>query len=304
MAEDYISGKVDTASQVKYYYFPIDHELMKEGMILLNKTQIYGTGDNGDTKLLVNIIRDTEDDGSGNELYQNWNYPSDEATQLVSASGPDKPEVVEVCNTKLAEVCQGAKGCGLLVGVVGINDTLASYRLKGFYGRNKLYQDKPIKINSTEQRTSENEFDYYWFVINDAAETPGANFEYQVSVGTDGSGDPDLYVSLMDGRFPTEEDFDYRSNQLGADSIRIENYDNSTIWKQRGWNVSAGVVVVVGVKVNKPMNYTLLLTTPPKTVIDPYLTMKRIIVGDAPERVNLTAAESVGYTRIYQFYNW
>ena len=85
-----------------------------------------------------------------------------------------------------------------------------------------------------------------------------------MSVATDGSGDPDLYVSLMDGRFPTETDYDYRSNQAGADSIRIENYENSTIWKQRGWNVSAGVVVVVGVKVNKPMNYTLVLTTPPK----------------------------------------
>lgn len=32
--------------------------------------------------------------------------------------------------------------------------------------------------------------------------------------------------------------------------------------------------------------------------------MKRIKVGDAPERVNLTAAESKQYTMIYQFYNW
>lgn len=77
LAEDYISSRVDTKSQVKYYYFPIDHEFMHEGMILLNKTQIYGTGRNGDTKLIVNIIKDTEDDGSGNELYQNWNYPTE-----------------------------------------------------------------------------------------------------------------------------------------------------------------------------------------------------------------------------------
>ena len=68
----------------------------------------------------------------------------------------------------------------------------------------------------------------------------------------------------MDGRFPTETDFDLRSNQAGADSIRIENYANSTMWAQRGWDVSAGVVVVVGVRVDQPMNYTLLLTKPPQ----------------------------------------
>lgn len=60
---------------------------------------------------------------------------------LSSASGADVPEVVEVCNKVLTQQCQGAKGCGLLVGVVGQSDTLASYRLKGFYGRNKLYLD-------------------------------------------------------------------------------------------------------------------------------------------------------------------
>lgn len=59
----------------------------------------------------------------------------------------------------------------MLVGVVGQSDTLASYRLKGFYGRNKLYLDKPIFINTTQHSTTEDHFDYYWFVINDAAVT-------------------------------------------------------------------------------------------------------------------------------------
>jgi hypothetical protein len=148
--------------------------------------------------------------------------------------------------------------------VVGQSDSLASYRLKGFYGRNKLYLDAPKLINSTQVRSEGDDFDYYWFVINDAAITSGADFEYQVSVGSDGSGDPDLYVSLMDGRFPTESDYDFKSNKAGSDSVRIENYANSTIWAQKGWDVSAGVVVVVGVKVNKPMNYTLVLSKPPQ----------------------------------------
>lgn len=167
-----------------------------------------------------------------------------------------------------------------------------------------MYLDAPKKINSTQVRSEGDYFDYYWFVINDAAVTSGADFEYQVSVGSDGSGDPDLYVSLMDGRFPTESDFDLKSNQAGADSVRIENYPNSTIWAQKGWDVSAGVVVVVGVRVNKPMNYTVMLSKPPKEESNSYLTMKRLLIGAAQERVNLTAEESKDYSKIYQFYNW
>lgn len=51
-----------------------------------------------------------------------------------------------------------------------------------------------------------------------------------MSVATDGSGNPDLYISLMDGRFPTETDYDLKSNMAGADSVRIENYENITMW--------------------------------------------------------------------------
>lgn len=85
----------------------------------------------------------------------------------------------------------------------------------------------------------------------------------------------------MDGRFPTEDDFDLVSNQAGADSVRIERYDNSTIWKNTGWDPAAGVVVVVGVRVDRPMNYTVALTRPPTTATSPLLTMKRIRIGDA-----------------------
>jgi len=50
----------------------------------------------------------------------------------------------------------------------------------------------------------------------------------------------------MDGRWPTTTDFDLQSTMKGADSIRIAS--NMTIWDEHGWNTSAGVVVVVGVK--------------------------------------------------------
>jgi len=251
LASDYMNGRIESQNQVKYYYFPINQEFMTEGMVLLHKKQIFGTGANGDTGLIVNIIRDTEDDGEGKDLYYLWNYPTYESYSIQSISNDaNKPEIVEVCYEKLNEVCAGANGCGLLVGVVGLTDTLASYRLKGFYGRNKMYLEKPIKINSTRERNEGDYFDYYWFTITDAATDANNYFEYQVSVGTDGTGDPDLYVSLWDGRFPTETDWDLKSNMAGADSIRIENYANSTLWKQRGWDVAAGVVVVVGVRVD------------------------------------------------------
>lgn len=60
LTSDYINGKIGTVDQVKYYYFPIDYEKMGSAMIILNKTQIFGTGDNGDTKLIANIINETE----------------------------------------------------------------------------------------------------------------------------------------------------------------------------------------------------------------------------------------------------
>ena len=177
---------------------------------------------------------------------------------------------------------------------------MASYRLKGFYGGNKLYVDKPRRITTATEGAH---FEYYWFVINDAALTPGSDFQYQVSVGTEGKGDPDLYVSLMDGRWPTEDDFDLISASDGADSIRIERYANSTMWHRRGWDPAYGVVVVVGVRVDQPMTYTVVLTRPPSDATSPLLTMDRITVGDQ-RRVSLTAEQSAGFSQIYQFFNW
>lgn len=177
---------------------------------------------------------------------------------------------------------------------------MASYRLKGFYGGNKLYVDKPRRVTTATEGAH---FEYYWFVINDAALTPGSDFQYQVSVGTEGKGDPDLYVSLMDGRWPTEDDFDLISASDGADSIRIEKYANSTMWHRRGWDPAYGVVVVVGVRVDQPMTYTVVLTRPPSDATSPLLTMERITVGDQ-RRVSLTAEQSAGFSQIYQFFNW
>lgn len=52
---------------------------------------------------------------------------------------------------------------------------------------------------------------YYWFVITDTVNNANGKFDYVISVGTENGGNPDLYVSLMDGRHPTDMDYDLAS---------------------------------------------------------------------------------------------
>jgi hypothetical protein len=79
-------------------------------------------------------------------------------------------------------------------------------------------------------------------------------------VATEGDFDPDLFVSLRDGRSPTAEDNDLASTMRGADTVRISSEDN--YWEERGWAKQAGVVVVVGVRYASAGTYTLVLTSP------------------------------------------
>lgn len=62
----------------------------------------------------------------------------------------------------------------------------------------------------------------------------------------------------MDGREPTLDDYEYKSEIIGADSIRISFSD--PIWQSNSWDPTAGVIVVVGVYTPTPMNYNLVLT--------------------------------------------
>jgi hypothetical protein len=56
-------------------------------------------------------------------------------------------------------------------------------------------------------------------VINDTVADSSVYFNYQVSVGSPTGNDPDLFVSVMDGRWPNEDDYDFKSDIKGADSI-------------------------------------------------------------------------------------
>jgi hypothetical protein len=150
----------------------------------------------------------------------------------------------------MAASCQGKRGCALIVGVSGLGPAMSSFRLTGFYGQNKLLLDTPVKNSQQFVQYKDHYMHYFWFVIRDAALAGNsrANFHYQVSVATQLKSDPDLYVSLMDGRYPTIDDYDIASTMTGADSLEISS--DLSIWAERGWDPAAGIPVVVGVKID------------------------------------------------------
>ena len=75
--------------------------------------------------------------------------------------------------------------------------------------------------------------DYYWFIINETVANQSAHFDYHISLGTKNDANPDLYISVFDGREPTVDDYDFRSVLEGADNINL--CSNGTYWEERGW---------------------------------------------------------------------
>jgi hypothetical protein len=44
-----------TADNIRYFYFPLDHRSIGKTVIVVNKTQIFGTGRNGDSQVFMNV---------------------------------------------------------------------------------------------------------------------------------------------------------------------------------------------------------------------------------------------------------
>ena len=224
---------------------PIDLVVKGPPLIMLFKTQIYAPGENGDSKLLMNIQRDTTKSPVDSD-FRKWIYPTDQAHLDESATGKsNSPEIIEACEERLTEECGTGPGCAMIIGVVGTSTVTSSYRLKAFFEQNKLKLNTPMTSTFEKMVSHDQHYEYFWFAINDTVEDRGKVFDYQVTVQTADGFNPDLYVSLMDGRFPTAQDFDMASTLLGADTIRISSKDS--LWARRGWDTSVGVVVVVGV---------------------------------------------------------
>lgn len=95
---------------------------------------------------------------------------------------------------------------------------------------------------------------------------PKVDWEYVIAASVEGAtGQPlqdvDLFVSVLDARYPTSEDFDFKSDNLGADDIYIRSTDE--FWAKTGYNKASGIVFVVGVKaLTDNVNYTLIMAGP------------------------------------------
>ena len=108
---------------MKYYFFPIDVTKSSHCLILLNKTQIFGTGKNGDAKMMVNIEPNIQSDT--NHFYKGWKYPTVDNYAIISNTGKwDQPEFIQPNSKDLYDKCtaNGATGCALVVGVVGTTE--------------------------------------------------------------------------------------------------------------------------------------------------------------------------------------
>lgn len=268
-------------------------------MILLNKTQIYGTDRNGDSKLYLNVQPNSTNTINQNYNYTKWIYPSASSHHAHSWSeNYNQPEIIQVCAEYLRDRCE-ANECALVVGVAGKDDKLASYRLKGFRTDNFLKAFEPRNSSTLSRQFNGSFYDYFWFVINDTVLSPANTFEYHVSVATDEGKNPDLFVSLMDGRDPTDQDYEFASEMFGSDSVKISS--KQTIWAEKGWNTSSGVTVVAAVK--KPAKdtpYRILLTNLTNYRPD----FKRIEVNDA-YTVDQSYDNVLKLTkRYFQFFNW
>ena len=118
--------------------------------------------------------------------------------------------------------------------------------------------------------------------------------------------DVDMYVSVMDGRFPTEEDYDYKSVNLGSDWVTISS--NDTMMQNdnyHSWNPRVGLVVVVGVRArhNGASAYSLVLKGPDPSYYDMHTIMtndyRQVDVEADPQR-----SEEKPYLQVYKWYNW
>ena len=115
-------------------------------LILINKTQIFGSGENGDSRMLINLQNNTNSNDPDYSSYENWIYPTDKRAGAITATKNNTwPELVEPCEEIMIDMCDNASGCSFIIGVAGSTPGVrSSYRIKGFRGNNKLHVNKPI----------------------------------------------------------------------------------------------------------------------------------------------------------------
>ena len=174
-----------------------------------------------------------------------------------------QPEIIELCPRTLELLCTSNASCVLLLGVVGQTpNQQANFRLTVYTQGNKLQDRQPV--NGTIARAGE--YQYYWFTANQSVGNPQADWEYVIAASVQGANnqrqqDVDLFVTVLDAREPTSEDYDFKSDNIGPDDIYVRSTDD--IWAKKGYNKAQGIVFVVGVKaLTDNANFTLLMAGP------------------------------------------
>ena len=114
-------------------------------------------------------------------------------------------------------MCTGNSSCVLVIGVLGNTPNLmSSFRIIAYPARNKLVERQPI--TTTIEKAGG--YHYYWFSSNASVISPSAVWEYIVSVGVgQANQDVDLFISVLDARRPVSEDYDFKSDDMGPDTI-------------------------------------------------------------------------------------
>jgi hypothetical protein len=96
------------------------------------------------------------------------------------------------------------------------------------------------------------EFKYYWFVSIGGilAKIHGDEWQHEIGLGIRSlDQDADMYVTVLDGRYPTENDFDFKSTNVGADQVIIRgNYSLFDTDHLDAINPDHGLIIVVGIK--------------------------------------------------------
>ena len=218
-----------------------------------------------------------------------------------------QPEIIDMSKEKLEKACNVALAdCSLLICVGGeTTDYDSHFRVKVFNGTNKLYPGEPVEDTLFLADT----YKYYWFVSTAAMAANDAFpfWLHEIGLGVKTPGmDVDMYVSVMDGRFPTEEDHDYKSENLGSDWVTISS--NDTMMQNENyhsWNPRVGMVVVIGVKArqNGAAAFSLVMKGPNPSYYDMF-TVETNDYEQVEVKKDSKRNKDNPYWRVFKWYNW
>lgn len=165
--------------------------------------------------------------------------------------------------------------------------------------------DEAIHVPATEYYEGQTEkWTYHWFIITDSIGDAAAEWNYYIATGSAlADGNPDLYVALYDGRYPSEVDWDAASTKDGAGAVAISSRDS--IWAEKGWDITAGVVVVVGIHETRPTDYNVVMTKKP-AADTPLGSIKQLQISQQYSSESFPAidADEREYSEYFMYYNW